>query len=219
MKKGKVIAAMGIPASGKSTVMKKLHELIPNSMLFLEAEEEGKEISWPRAVNMRDKYGYFGSLSWFRALRVPKLIDAEETSNYGKISIIDSYYDKLMHHYLGKRGLDWFYPKEDPYFNLAAELAKMDYELLPMADIIVFLWVSEDIWTSFYSQRNREMDNEILFRKQCMDLQEPMLDACKKYINDYGKKLIVVKQEGQSVRKIADYVYSQIEADIYETIR
>ena len=214
MKNGIMIAAMGIPASGKSTTMEELSKLIPDSVLYLEAIDEGKEIVWPKAVTMRDKYGYFGSLSWFRSLRVPKLYNAEEMKNSGKIAILDSYYDKLIHLYLGSKGLDWFFPREDPYYKVAKEMSKLDYETLPLADIIVFFWVTEDIWKLFYNSRNRDMDQEELFRKQCMDLQEPMLKACKTYVNEHNKRLIIVYQSGKSAENVAKDIYAQIKGII-----
>ncbi len=45
----------------------------------------------------------------------------------------------FINNYLGKDGVDWFFPRNDNYFSVIMEMAKKDYELLPAADIVIFL--------------------------------------------------------------------------------
>lgn len=204
---GKMICAMGIPASGKSSIIRELEYLFnEEAIAFFEPEENDPQTPWPRAVSMRQKYGFFGSITWFRAMRVPQLYDAYDVKQSGKIALVDSYYDKILVNYLGKDGLDWFLPRNDPYFSIVKSMAEQDYISLPNADVIIFFRVSEQIWNYFYKKRNRNMDQEEIFRKQCFSLQFPMIEACKKYADDYQKKLLIFDQEivspHESARKL-----------------
>lgn len=199
MNKGKMICAMGIPASGKSSVLKALSHLFSEEPIaFFEPEENDAFTPWPKAVTMRQKYGFLGSITWFRAMRVPQLYDAYDVKESGKIALVDSYFDKILVNYLGKKGLDWFLPPNDPYFEIVKSMAKQDYASLPNADIVIYFRVTEKIWNTFYQNRNRDMDHEELFRKQCFSLQLPMLQACQKYADDYKKKLLIFDQENTS---------------------
>ena len=106
---GLMICATGIPGSGKSSVFQELKYLFQTGVLFSEPEEDDSFTPWPRAVSDREKYGYFGAISWFRSMRVPILYDAKQAAQEGKTSLVDFYYDKLLYNYLGREGLDWFF--------------------------------------------------------------------------------------------------------------
>lgn len=192
---GKLICAMGIPGSGKTSVFYQLRILLDEkAVLYSEPEENDLHTPWPKAVSMRQKYGYLGSITWFRSMRVPELMDASEEKDNGKIALVDSYYDKLLFLYLGADGLDWFLPKNDEYYPIIKAMAEKDYSYLPNADIIVFFRVTEEAWTCFCKGRNRNMDREAEFRRQCFALQTAMMDACKKYCIDFHKPLIIYDQ-------------------------
>ncbi len=206
---GKMICAMGIPASGKSSAIRELSKLIgENSVSFFEPDEKDPLTPWPKAVNMRQKYGFIGSITWFRAMRVPQLYEAYEAREHGKIALVDSYFDKLLANYIGKEGLDWFLPRDDSYFEVIMSMAKKDYQLLPNADIVIFFKVAEQRWETFYKARNREIDQDVEFRKQCFSLQNPMLEACKKYAFDFGKKLLVFEPDNASPEESAKKIKS-----------
>src|SRR6185295_17024232 len=131
-KSGLLIAGVGLPASGKSTLLKGLADK-NNWNCFVEPEEH----EWATAVEGRGLSGVFTALTWFRAVRVPNLYAADALRQNGEISVIDSYYDKLMGYYFGKPQMDWLMEPTDPYHNLVALMSRIDTEYLPSADLII----------------------------------------------------------------------------------
>lgn len=170
---GKLIEAMGIPCCGKSTIVRLLAKHF-NTISFHEPEEN----EWAEAVLKREQCGYITSITWFRSIRVPQLYNAHDLAKKGQVVFIDSYYDKLIHYYLGKPGLQWLIPEEDKYYEVFKDFAKVDYYNLPNADIILFFNLTIDVWESFLEKRNRALDNNLNFREQCFALQAYMLEAC-----------------------------------------
>ncbi len=216
MNSGKFIAAMGIPSCGKSSIIRELSKHFgKKAASFFEPEEKDKCHPWPLAVSQRQEYGYLGSITWFRAMRVPQLFQAQAEAGKGKIAFVDSYYDKLLYHYIGKEGLDWFLPHEDAYFDEIKAIACKDYRYLPNADIVLFVKLNRENWSQFLQKRNRRMDNEALFQKQCFSLQEPMLAACAQYAEEYQKKLLIVEQTGEDLQSITQRTLKLLE-DICE---
>lgn len=212
-KNGLFIAAMGIPGCGKSAVFEALGKLYGNcSKVYLEPEESCEVTPWPEAVVNRDVFGYFGSITWFRSMRVPQLFHAVEDSNNGKIVFVDSYFDKLLFKYLECDGIEWFLPQDDVYYDLIYRMAKLDYENLPNADIVICFNISQDVWNTFLKRRNRNMDNELKFRNQCFSLQEPIINACKQYEFEYKKKVIFIEQEESSPVTMAKRIKEILEA-------
>ena len=91
---GYLIAGVGLPASGKSTLLRALAE--KNRW---ECYAEPEENEWASAVDGRHLSGIFTALTWFRSTRVPNLYAANLRRKAGEVVIVDSFYDKLMHHY------------------------------------------------------------------------------------------------------------------------
>lgn len=196
---------MGIPGCGKSSIIKSLQSIY-NAQAFYEPEED----RWPDVVFQRSEYGYFSSISWFRSMRVPQLFQARKLADKGQLVFTDSYFDKLLHNYIGKPGLDWFLPVNDRYFNLVKEMALIDYTMLPNADLVLFFLISPEIWQSFLHNRNRNMDNEEQFKNECFALQEPMLKATEKYANDFKTSFLVIEQELSSPQNIAQKIVQRL---------
>ena len=144
MRKGKIIAASGMPGCGKSSVTKELGKLL-NIEIFNEPEEQ----SWSDAVKMREVSGNFTALMWFRSIRVPMLYKANSLRELGITSMIDSYYDKLFYLYHNKKGIEWLFDKSDYYYNEMIRISKKDYKHLPNVDILLFLKLNEVTWTKF----------------------------------------------------------------------
>lgn len=212
MSSGKFVAAMGIPSCGKSSIIRELAKHFgEKAVSFFEPEENDTCHPWPLAVSQRQEYGYLGSITWFRSMRVPQLFQAQAEARNGKMAFVDSYYDKLFYHYIGKEGLDWFLPDDDPYFDEIKAIAHKDYQYLPNADIVLFVKLNRENWTHFLQNRNRNMDNESLFQEQCFSLQEPMLDACKQYAEQYQKKLLIVEQTGEDLQSITQRTLKLLE--------
>ncbi len=197
MKKGKLIAAFGMPGTGKSTVTKELGKLLA-SKTFHEPEEK----HWGKAVSERDICGYFTAIMWFRSTRIPLLYNAKKLADSGEVIFLDSYYDKLFSLYIEKEGMKWLLNKEDPYFKVMINIAKIDYKILPDVDILIFFKLDLDTWIKFLKKRNRNLDNEASFRESFIT-QKYFLDAAIKYCSERGVELIIFEQYFSSPQKTA----------------
>lgn len=173
---GFFIAAVGIPCCGKSTVMRYLAAKLGASY-FREPEEP----KWPEAVMNRDLVGPLTAITWFRSVRVPHLYNADEIRKQGGVSVIDSYYDKLCYHYLGKKGMGWLIEPKHPYFPVCREMAKLDWQQLPNADLLIVFKVQKNDWEYFLKKRNRHLDRESAF-VQSFKTQQLFLQAAKKML-------------------------------------
>lgn len=83
-------------------------------------------------------------LMWFRSIRIPMLIEAERLSEEGETVLIDTYYDKLLYYYIDKHCMRWLLSPSDRYFSVMKEIAKIDKEVLPDADVIIFFEIDKD---------------------------------------------------------------------------
>lgn len=189
---GKLIVAMGLPGSGKSSVFQALAEDI-GAELFSEPEEG----AWPDAVMNRDLSGNFSMLCWFRSIRVPLLFQADLVRKKGAIAFADSYYDKLLFYYLGKPGMEWLCPSSDPYYHVIREMAAVDWRLLPNADIIVFFDLDLSTWKSFIKQRNRKLDCDESFLLS-YHTQDLFWDAVQQLAHEMSIKVIRFTQIKES---------------------
>lgn len=154
---GILVQAVGLGGSGKSSTLRVLHELISETSLFVEDEEA----LWPESCTRRDLVGEFSNLMGFRSLRIPLYWKADEARAKGKIALLDSYYDKVIDDLLTKENTDWLIKKDDPYFSIYLEIAKLDEQLLPEPDVIVFFKVDcYEFWKKLLFKRNRDYDRE-----------------------------------------------------------
>jgi thymidylate kinase len=198
--KGLLISAVGLPGSGKSSVMKELATLIDRTC-FCEPDEK----DWADAVLAKYMSGSFTMITWFRSMRVPQLYRAHQLRTIGEIAITDSYYDKLLSCYIGKPGMEWLIRPNDPYFDIMVAIAKKDWEYLPTADLLIFFDISYDIWKEFLTKRNRllEIDPKFL---ESYSTQKLLYDACKKLANEKNVTLITIHQENSSPRAMAEKI-------------
>jgi len=186
--KGKIIAAFGIPGSGKSSTTKEIGKIL-DIQTFHEPEEE----NWGEAVKLRVLSGNFTALMWFRSVRFPQYFKANELRKNKKNSMLDSCYDKLFHLYHEKEGLNWLFAQEDLYYDEMVSIAKKDYDNLPDLDIIIFFKQTEINWNKFISLRNRNLDNEVAFKNSFI-LQNALIEAVHQYCNEKKCKLIIHEQ-------------------------
>lgn len=204
-KKGMLIAAVGIPGAGKSSIIKELALLLKGRAFFEPEEQE-----WPDAVRERDKCGRFTCLNWFRSQRVPQLYQAARITASGKIALIDAYFDKLFIKYMRDESWHWLISPKDPYFPIAEEIGKLDYEYLPDANVVVALKVSKDIWPEFLRIRARELDNIPGVRESIIG-QESMLQAAKEFCNEKGAILVEYEQKLSSPKQAAKEIFDLIQ--------
>ncbi len=204
-RKGKIIAAMGLSGVGKSSVMKEL-ALLCNALVYNEPEED----QWPLAVKERRYSGNFTMLNWFRSMRVPGLYLAEAVcKEQERVALVDSYYDKLMFLYIRDPQMSWLLSPEDPYYDLMLEITRLDHQMLPLANCVVFFETEEDIWFKFLDNRNRHLDENEDFRKSHhfqSVLKNITIDFCKKN----GVDFLIFKQEYSSPREAAIQLHKQL---------
>ena len=192
-----LIVFVGIPGSGKSSTVKELANLL-GVKYFAEPEEE----KWADAAKDWKTYGSFSMLMWFRSIRVPMLIEAERLSEEGEIVLIDTYYDKLLHYYIDKHCMRWLLSPSDRYFPVMKEIATIDKDILPDADIIIFFEVNKENWINFLKSRNRPTDNDEEFLKN-FETQKFLLEATKKLCEEKGIELITFSRGTASVEDSA----------------
>lgn len=152
------IALLGLPGVGKSTLCRALSSLLDADGLL-----EPEESSWPRFVTHPHANGAFTQLTWFRSQRVPLYHDADRARAEGRTAVLDSYYDKWCIGWLGRPGMEWLMAPDDPYLPLAREMAALDAELLPAADIVVVLEIDESHWRRQVAARGRNIDRSAAF--------------------------------------------------------
>ncbi|TXN72848.1 ATP-binding protein [Methylobacterium sp. WL6] len=190
---GKLVAGVGLPGSGKTSVLSATAKLLGCNS-FLEPEENG----WDRAVMQRDVYGLIGALHWFRSQRVPNLIDARKIADDGDVVFLDTFYDKLCVHYLGKPGMEWLIPTADKYFENFYETAKIDYETLPDAEIVVFFDVKKTDWEKMLGKRGRQLDRLINLLDSYHTTQL-FRNAAERYCEDSKATLIIFDNNWSTV--------------------
>lgn len=195
--RGTLIAAMGLPGCGKSSVFSELaaqHGL----QVFCEPEE----VEWPEAVHQRDTVGCFTAITWFRSRRVPQLFRADELRRSGSIVLVDSCYDKLLVYYLGSPGMEWLIDPDDPYYDLVYQMAKKDRDYLPDPDVVVAFRLDRETWFEFLRYRGRALDKDpgVL---ESYPTQAQFLNAARRYCEESGARLLEFEQAVSSPESAA----------------
>lgn len=187
-----LVAFAGLPGSGKSSTARAFAQA-HNAPVFCEPEES----SWPSFMIDGRTRSCFTSLSWFRSVRTGLLHDAKIASSDGKLSVVDSYYDVLIKHYIGQKPFEWLIRHDDPYFEIAKSMVELDYQKLPRADIIAFLEIDEDTWLRFLATRNRRYD-KVVQLESFFSMQPLILKACIETAKDHGARFVHVTQSWSS---------------------
>lgn len=189
VKPGILISALGLPCTGKTTVLRCLGDIIAADAVYLEPEEN----EWPLAVKCRNQYEYFSCLMWFRSMRVPMLYEAMHLRNKGQTVLLDSYYDKIMKYYIGKKGAEWLITKNDCYFPVLKKIAALDWNTLPNADCIIIFTMELQDWITLLKRRNRTFDQMALV-EQAYQSQQHFVTVADKLARIKGIKCLIFEQ-------------------------
>ena len=82
------------------------------------------------------------------------------------------------------------------------QIAEIDNDILPNADIIIFFEVGKESWLNFLKSRNRPADNDEEFLKN-FETQKFLLEATKKLCEEKGTELIIFPRDDSSVEDSA----------------
>ncbi len=179
---GKIIAVVGAPASGKSFVVKKLAEYF-NAKAFFEGETE----TLPKIIldNFAQKTRNFETVVWFRNQRVKDFLEAEKLKKKGKNVILDTFWiTNQLHINSMLQGFE----KE-----LAEQVGKIDNEIMPRPDIVIFLQIDEKNIREFIKQRGREFDQDEEFIQRILGVNKEHEDFFKK--NKFENVLFIRRDE------------------------
>jgi len=207
-KRGLLIAGVGLPGVGKSTILKALAQQNQWQRLA-----EPEEIHWPASVSKHDLAGVFTALTWFRTMRVQNLYYAAQLREQGHISLVDCYYDKLMMYYIEQPQMDWLISPEDPYFDLVKRMAAVDNIYLPTADVIIFLTTTFESWEQLILTRKRQLDLDRVF-PHAFSLQAYLNKAVQQECDRSGSRLIIFENQFGSIERSAEKLNEVVSAYI-----
>ncbi len=208
-RRGALIAGMGLPACGKSTLFRKLAQVVQAQGTDVAVFLEPEEADWPEAVSERDKCGHITAITWFRAARVPMLHKAAELRRPGFVSLIDSYYDKLVARYMDDPAMSWLISRDDPYWEPFSTIAALDYFHLPDADCVVFIEVEESAWKEQLRQRGRELDKSADVANTYAS-QAAMLAASEQYCREKGIPHVRFRNDYSSLMQCASWLHDAL---------
>lgn len=190
-KKGKIIAVVGAPRSGKSFLVRKLAERFDAKMIF-----EGEEGDFPTRIeeDIRENIRPLERVLWFRTMLVEKYLQAVKMKSEGHTVILDVFWmtphmfiDTLLEGF--ERELMW-------------EVAMIDRKLLGWPDLTVFLKISEDGIRKFVKLGGRSFDqSENVIVKQILPVKE-MND--KFFAKEEGEHILTVDRDNLDFEKKED---------------
>jgi hypothetical protein len=201
---GRLVVAVGIPGSGKSSVFNCLGEVSG-----LRVIREPDEPDWHRSVTAHGYADPFSALTWFRSVRVPQLRLAAELRRRGETVLVDDYYDKLLCDILGAPGLEGLIPPTDAYYGVFGELARIDRTMLPDADCLVFFEVEKEDWRTMLRTRHNEYDRAPGF-EDIHALQPRLLDVADRYCREQKVPLVRFLNKRSSVEEAANVLYGML---------
>lgn len=195
---GVFITGLGLPGSGKSSVLGALAAKL-DCQFFAEPEEA----TWPLAVTERALNGCFSAITWFRTVRVPQLFEAERLAQTGQTVVVDSYFDKAMHYCIGKPGMEWLINPNDAYFEVVRQMMALDVSKLPDADCIVCFNIDKADWMQLLTKRGRHFDSEFAI-ETTFATQAHYRNATIELARTRGIRYVQFQQRVSSVEQAAD---------------
>ena len=182
---GKVIAFAGLSGSGKSTMAKAIAALHSSEYLV-----EPEEVDWPDIVKHTDLYGNFTRWMGFRQLWLPQHYEAQRLKKENRTVFLDSFFIKILGFELDEPGMEWLFPKDDPYYPAFHEISKLDIQHLPDPDCIVLFDIPYDTWLKFLSTRDRAWDKTPGFIESYEQTKEAIARSVERLCLERNIKLV-----------------------------
>ncbi len=189
--KGKIIAVVGAPRSGKSFLVKKLAQHF-KAETFL----EGEEGEFPARIeeDIKNNIRPLERVLWFRTMLVERYLKAMELRDQGKIVILDVFWmspqmfiDVLLEGF--ERDLMW-------------QVGKQDQKLLGWPDLTVFLKVNEASIRKFIAIGGRDFDNsEEFIKNQALPVNQMHIDFFEK---ENAKNILAIERDSLDFEKEED---------------
>jgi hypothetical protein len=96
----------------------------------------------------------------------------------------------------------WLISPSDRYFSVMKQIAEIDKDVLPDANIVIFFEINQQTWLEFLKTRNRDTDQDEDFKKN-FETQKFLLEATQKLCAEKGIELIVFQQDNSAVQDSA----------------
>lgn len=199
-----LLALMGLPACGKSTLTSEL-AVASGGVGFVEPEES----DWPAVVLDTHTYGQFECLMWFRNTRVPMYLKAASLARQGRFAVVDSVWDKLFISFMAESCMHWVLSPESPYYEAAQAVAAADHLHLPDPDAIVFITVDEMLWLQLLRQRGREYDVNVGLAEH-FEMQRVLHEVVVRYCQARDIPLLTLRQELLTPKDAADQILCEL---------
>lgn len=165
--KGKIIAVVGVPASGKSFLVKKLAQHYKAIAFF-----EGEEKDLPKRVteNLKKNIRNLETIVWFRNKLAKEIVKAKKLAQKGRNMILDTFW--LSNECDVKSMLKGFEK------DIVTELSNFDRKILDYPNIVIFLKISGQTINNFVKKGKENLIKEILLLKELLKL----INSTKKYL-------------------------------------
>ncbi len=125
-----------------------------SSISLIEPEED----QWPDILKSEGIVDSFTMWMGFRGIWLPLQYQAQALKKQNKTVFLDTYFIKILGYELDEPGVEWLFPRNDPYFSLFYQICKLDIEQLPDPDCIVLIDVTYDDWLKLLGTRSRNWD-------------------------------------------------------------
>lgn len=187
---GVIIAFAGLSGSGKTTMAKALSSLHPYHCLI-----EPEESDWPYVIRKKDVFGSFAMWMGFRQLWLPFQYEAQRLKNLNQVAILDSYFIKIIGYELDEKGLEWLFPKDDPYHAVYRQICQLDIAHLPDPDCIVLFDIAYPTWIKFLASRTRDWDKTPGFLESYQQTKDAIEKSVKRLCYERNIRLIRFQPE------------------------
>jgi len=185
MKKGKIIAILGGPASGKSTLIRRMRARFRVRAFF-----EGEESDLPSFIksNINKKINGLQTILFFHNQSVAQYLDAIKLRNAGKDVLLDTFWLSNLFY------LDTMLSDKNER-RLVKELIFQTGKYLPLPDAIVCLRVDRATIKQRMGNRGRKFEHNFIAQAQKINLAHDKYLAKKR---QYFKSVPLIKVNAKS---------------------